>query len=431
MSRIKYKFARKADMKKQVDLIVGGITELVILSSGASGPRAGADKMNSLGIIHNGAVAVKKDKIITVGPSDDILKRYSSRKMIKASGKTVTPGLIDCHTHPIFMGDRADEFELKLKGATYQQIASAGGGIKSTVRKVRNATKAELKENAVKYLERFIRCGTTTIEAKSGYGLTTADEIKMLEAIKELNNKHQIPEMVPTFLGAHEIPDEFTDNKTGYVNLIIQEMLPLVAKRRLAEFCDVFCEKGVFEIEESRRILQCAKKHGLGIKLHADEFAPLGGAELAAELGAVSADHLMAISDDGMRRIKEKGVIAVLLPGTTFMLGLKNYAPARRMIDMGLPVALATDFNPGTSFTESLPMIMTIVCVKMKMTPAEALTAVTINAACAIKREDVIGSLEPGKQADLVIWDCPSYKHIPYHFGVNLVDRVIKKGVIV
>ncbi|MBI5778037.1 MAG: imidazolonepropionase [Planctomycetes bacterium] len=413
-------------MKKQVDLIIANARELVTVSRSAE-----------LGIIHNGAVAVKKGRIAAVGASDDILKSYSSRKVIDAEDKTVTPGLIDCHTHPVFMGDRADEFELKLKGATYQQIGAAGGGIKSTVRKVRNATKSELKANALKYLNRFIRCGTTTMEAKSGYGLTTEDEVKMLEAIKELNGgaigaiNSERPELVPTFLGAHEIPDEYRNNKAGYVDLIIQEMIPLVARRKLAEFCDVFCEKNVFEIEDSRRILKAAQAHGLGIKLHADEFAPLGGAELAAELNAVSADHLMVISDEGMRRMKEKGVIAVLLPGTTFMLGLKSYAPARKMMDAGLTVALATDFNPGTSFTESLPMIMSIACVKMKMTPAEALTAATINAARAIRKEKLIGSLEPGKQADMVIWDCLSYKHIPYHFGVNLVDKVIKAGKVI
>ena len=430
------KFSR---MKKQVDLIISDITELVTMHSKAPRQRRGPDAMNSLGIIHHGAVAVHKDRIVSVGSTDDILKSYSSRKIIEAEGKTVTPGLIDAHTHPVFMGDRSDEFELKIMGATYQQIAAAGGGIKSTVRKVRQATKEELKTNAVKYLARFIRCGTTTIEAKSGYGLTTDDEIKMLEAIKELNSgafgaiNSERPEMVSTFLGAHEIPDEYKDNKAGYVDLIIREMIPLVAKRKLAEFCDVFCEKNVFEIEDSRRVLKAAKEHGLGIKLHADEFAPLGGAELAVELGAVSADHLMAISDNGIKMMaaQKNKTIAVLLPGTTFMLGLKSYAPARRMIDAGLAVALATDFNPGTSFTESLPMIMTIACVKMKMTPAEALTAVTINAACAINRENSIGSLEPGKQADMVIWDSPSYKHIPYHFGVNLVDKVIKRGKVI
>ena len=420
-------------MRKQVDLIVTDITELVTMASKKPGAKSGLDAMNSLGIIHHGAVAVNKDKIVFVGSADDVLNYYSSDKVIQAGGRVVTPGLIDSHTHPVLAGDRADEFELKLMGASYQQIASSGGGINSTVRKVRQASKDDLKTNALKNLERFIKCGTTTIEAKSGYGLTTVDEIKMLEVIKELNTRHKIPEMVPTFLGAHEIPDEYKNKKADYVNLVIEEMIPLVAKRKLAEFCDVFCEKNVFEIEDSRRILNAARKHGLGIKLHADEFVPLGGAELAVELGAVSADHLMAISDNAIKMMATKGnrTVAVLLPGTTFMLGLKSYAPARRMIDAGLALALATDFNPGTSFTESLPMIMTIACVKMKMTPAEALSAATINAAVAINRQELIGSLESGKQADMVIWDCPSYKHIPYHFGVNLVDRVIKSGRVI
>lgn len=416
-------------MKKNTDLIISDIGELVTLSAGSSGPRSGVEAMNNLGIIRNGALAIQNDKIVAVGSAKEIDHAYSAVRTISAAGRTVTPGLIDPHTHPVFMGDRADEFELKLMGVTYQQIAASGGGINSTVRKVRQASKQDLKSNAQGFLDRFIRSGTTTVEAKSGYGLTLDDEIKMLQAINELNVPNN-PELVPTFLGAHEIPDEYKGNRAGYVDLVINRMLPLVAKNKLAEFCDVFCEKDFFEIEDSRRILAAAKALGLSVKLHADEFAPLGGAELAAQLGAVSADHLMAVSDNGIQMMKEKGVIPVVLPGTTFMLGLKKYAPARRMIDAGLPVALATDFNPGTSFTESLPMIMTIACVKMKLTLAEALTSVTVNAACAVNRRDRIGSLEAGKQADIVIWDCPSYKHIPYHFGVNLARIVIKKGIV-
>ncbi|MFH0889363.1 MAG: imidazolonepropionase [Planctomycetota bacterium] len=417
--------------KKEIDLIISNAAELVTLSSPLFRPRCGVSEMNALGIINDGAVAIKNGRIIAVGATNNILKTYSSNKIIKATGKTVTPGLIDSHTHPIFMGDRADEFELKLKGATYQEIAASGGGIKSTVQKVRQASKNKLKTNAQKHLKRFLSYGTTTIEAKSGYGLTTKDEIKILKAIKELSGKPIYPEMVATFLGAHEIPDEFKNNKSGYINLIKTEMIPLIARKKLAEFCDVFCEKGVFEIDETRQILKSAAKYKLNLKLHADEFTCLGGAELAAEMNATSADHLMFTSDKGLAKMKEKGVIAVLLPGTTFMLGLKTYARARKMIDMGLPIALATDFNPGTSMTESLPIIMTIACVMMKMTPAEALTATTINAAYALKRGKIIGSLDAGKQADIVIWNTPSYKHITYHFGVNLVDTVIKKGVIV
>jgi len=419
-------------MKKKIDLIVSGISELVTLA-GAQSPRRGSAEMNQLNIINDGAIAIKGDKIVALSGTGDIIAKYSAWKIIKAQGKTVTPGLIDAHTHPIFMGDRADEFEMKIKGATYMEIAAAGGGIKSTVRKVRQASKENLKKNAGQYLKRFLACGTTTLEAKSGYGLTLADEIKMLEAIKEINASVRVrpkigPTLIPTFLGAHEIPDEYKDNESGYVDLIINQMLPAIAQKKLAQFCDVFCEKGVFEIDDSRRILKSALAHSFQIKLHADEFVTLGGAELGAELSAVSADHLMFASDKGLAQMKEKGVIAVLLPGTTFMLGLKTYAPARKMIEMGVPIALATDFNPGTSMTESLPIIMTIACAMMRMTPAEALTAVTINAAHAVKKADTIGSLEPGKKADLVIWDTPSYKHIAYHFGINLVEAVIKNG---
>jgi imidazolonepropionase len=420
-------------MKKQrVDLIISDAAELVTLASPEPPLRVGSDEMNYLGIINHGAVAIKNGRIKAVGKTDNILEEYSAAKVIKAGAKTITPGLIDCHTHPIFIGNRVDEFELKIRGATYQQIAEGGGGIKSTVRKVRLASKEELKANALKHLVRSISCGTTTLEAKSGYGLNVSDEIKMLEVIKELNkaNDGNYPELVATFLGAHEIPDEYRNNKQGYVDNIKREMLPLVARKKLAEFCDVFCEKDIFEIKDAWQILTTAKKYGLSIKIHADEFTTSGGAELAGELNATSADHLMFASDKGLKKMREKRVIAILLPGTTFMLGFSTYAPARKMIEMGLPVALATDFNPGTCMSESLPMIMTIACVMMKMTPAEVLVATTINAACAIKRERHIGSLEVGKQADMVIWDCPSYKHIPYHFGVNLVDTVIKKGCL-
>jgi len=415
-------------MKKKISLIIRNAAELVTLDNGNLSPRTGG-AMRDLNIIEDGAVAIHKDKIIAAGPTKKIISKYQAKKIIYARGKTVTPGLIDSHTHLVFAGDRANEFEMRLQGATYQEIAAAGGGIKSTVEATRKASKSDLKAEALKRMNRFLAYGTTTIEAKSGYGLNVKDEVKMLEVIKELDGVHDV-DIIPTFLGAHEIPPEYKGNKEGYINLLIKEMIPAVAKRKLAGFCDVFCEKNVFEITDSRRILTEAKKYGFKIKMHADEFAQLGGAELAAELGAVSADHLMAISDNGIRAIREKGVIATLLPGTTFALGLSNYAPARKIIDSGCAVALATDFNPGTSFTESLPIIMTLACVKMKMTPAEALCAATINAAHAVSRQDTIGSISPGKQADIVIWDIPSYRHIPYHLGVNLADTVIKKGKI-
>jgi imidazolonepropionase len=342
----------------------------------------------------------------------------------------VTPGFIDSHTHLLFAGTREEEFELRIRGATYQEIAARGGGIKSTVEKTRRASKEELIAAGKKNLDRMLSLGTTTAEAKTGYGLSTKEEIKMLEALQALSRAHPL-EIVPTFLGAHEIPPEYAGKKEEYVRLVIEEMIPAVAEKKLAVFCDVFCEKGVFSLEESRRILEAAKRYGMLPKLHADELTPLGGAELAAEVGAVSADHLLFISEKGMEAMAEKGVIATLLPGTAFFLFMGRYAPARRMIAKGVTVALATDFNPGSCMTESLPLITTLACTQMRMTPAEALLGVTLNAAKALRREKEIGSLEPGKQADFVILDVPDYRHLSYHFGVNHVEKVIKKGRLI
>jgi len=269
--------------------------------------------------------------------------------------------------------------------------------------------------------------GTTTIEAKSGYGLSLEDEIKMLEVIKELNKIHPI-DLIPTFLGAHEIPQEYKNNREEYIKLLTEKMIPEVARRKLAVFCDVFCEKGVFDIEESREILKAAKDHGFKLKLHADQLSALGGSKLAAELGAISADHLEFIDDDGIEMMKEAGVIGVLLPGACFGLGITEYPPARKMIERGLPVALATDFNPGSSMTESVPMILSLACVMMRMIPAEAIVASTINSAYAVDKGNEVGNIEAGKKADMVIWNVQNYKEIPYHFGVNLVDQVVKDG---
>ncbi len=414
---------------KQIDLIIKDAHELITLKD-YSKPRCGQNEMSDLSIVENGAVAINGSKIIAVDASDKILSQYKAKHVIHAKNKTVTPGLVDAHTHPVFAGHRAEEFEMRLLGASYQEISKHGGGIKSTMSHVRAASPTQLVDQAQQHLKLFLEHGTTTIEAKSGYGLSLTDEIKLLEVIKTLNRQQPL-ELIPTFLGAHDFPPEYANKKQEYIKLIKEKMLPKVARLKLAEFCDVFCEKGVFEIEETREILTTAKKYGFKLKLHADEFTQLGGAELAAELGAVSADHLMFISENGIHQMKAKGVIAVLLPGTTFTMGLKKYAPAFQMIKAGLPIALGTDFNPGTCLTESMPLIMTIACVMMKLTPAEVLTAATINAAYAIDQADKIGSLEPGKQADLVIWNVPSYRHIVYHFGVNLVDQVIKKGKII
>lgn len=389
--------------------------------------------MEDLGSVIDGAVAAVKGQVVAVGTTAEVEATVSSgpeTKIIDARGKVVMPGFVDPHTHPVFAGTREDEFELRIKGASYQEIAASGGGIRASVRSLRQASEKELREQARPRLDRMLSFGTTTAEAKSGYGLNLAAELKSLEAIADLNREHPL-DLIPTFLGAHEFPDEFRKNRGEYIRQICEEMLPQVVQRRLAEFCDIFCEQGVFEVQESRQILTEAKRAGLKLKLHADELAASGGSFLAAEMGAVSADHLVFVDDAGIKAMVEAGVIPVLLPGTTFSLGLDRYAPARKMIEAGLPVALATDLNPGSCMTESMPMIITLACLQMKMTPAEAITAATINAAHAVDRGNILGSLETGKRADLVVWDMPNYQILPYHFGVNLVDTVVKSGRVV
>jgi imidazolonepropionase len=396
---------------------------------GHLGPRVGAD-MSELGIIPKGAVAFAGPRIIAVDQTSKLGKSIEiskQAKIIDAKGFLVTPGLIDPHTHPVFGGNRALEFEMRLAGKSYLEIARAGGGIKSTVKATRKATPATLYENGTRVLDEMLRWGVTTIEGKSGYGLTTKDEIKMLKVLGRLNDEHVI-DVVPTFLGAHEFPDEYKDNPDEYVGLLCNEMIPSVATQGLAEFCDIFCEKGVFSPKQARVILQTAQAFGLKIKLHAEQFNSTGGAELAAEFGAVSADHLDCVENEGIHLLKKAGVIAVLLPGSVLVLDTKHKAPARQMIDYGLPVAIGTDFNPGSSPLHSLPLAMSLSCIEFKMTPAEALCATTINAAYAIDRGDKIGSLSPGKMADVVIWNATDYREIPYWIGKNLVNTVIKNG---
>ncbi|MCK4258556.1 MAG: imidazolonepropionase [Halanaerobiales bacterium] len=403
----------------------------IVTAAGHAGPVAGS-KMNELEVLEKACVAVAVGKIIAVGSEKDILSKVKvteDTQIIDASNKVVTPGLIDPHTHFVFGGSREDEFVLRIQGASYMDIMESGGGIANTVKATRATSLEELKELGRKRLDWMLEMGTTTVESKSGYGLDIETEIKQLQVSKELNEEHPM-DLVNTYLGAHAWPIEYKDDHEGYVNLIIEEILPKVKADDLAEFCDVFCEKGVFSIEETRKIMLAAKEMGFDLRLHADEIHPLGGAELAAELGAISADHLLMISDEGIRAMRDRGVIANLLPATAFTLQ-KPYAPARKMIDEGLPFALSTDFNPGSSPTPSLPLAMTIACLYMKLTPEEAFHAVTINAAHSLKRADKIGSIEVGKQADLVIFDIENYRKIPYHYGVNLVEKVIKKGKIV
>jgi imidazolonepropionase len=409
---------------------------LVILNAaqiaGSAVPRdcAVTDRsLRDLPITLDGALVCRDGLINWVGPTADLPPLPPDAEVIDATGQVVLPGFVDSHTHLIFAGSRADEFEQRLQGLTYQEIAELGGGINATVRRVRAASKEELKSLSRPRLRRLLQHGVTTVEVKSGYGLTTEDEIKCLEAVAELNAEGPL-ELVPTFLGAHAVPPEYRSDRDGYLRLLLDDMLPEVARGGLAEFCDVFCEKSVFSIEESRRILARARDLGFGLKLHADELTPLGGAELAAGMQAVSADHLLCVTDAGIDALAASGTVATLLPGTAFFLGFP-YAPARRLIERGVAVALASDCNPGTCPTENLPLVGAMACTQMKMLPAEAVNALTLNAAAALGRADRLGSLEPGKQADLVVCDVPDYRHLFYHFGINHVRRVIKRGRVV
>lgn len=379
------------------------------------------------GIVAGGAFAVEKGLIAAVGTTAEIAGAYAGATTIDAKGRVVTPGLIDPHTHLIFAGTREQEFEMRIKGASYMEIARAGGGILSTVEHVRKASKKELKNLALERLAEMLAHGTTIAEVKSGYGLNLEDEIKMLEVVAELNGEQPI-ELIPTFLGAHEVPAEYKGRKEDYVRLVIDEIIPRVGEKKLARFCDVFCEEGVFSVEQSRAILTKAREYGMVPKLHADEFICTNGAVLAADVGAVSADHLLAISDDGIKALKRAAVVAVLLPGTTYSLGLKNYAPARRLIEEGVVVALGSDFNPGSCMSSNLQAIVSIACTQMKMTPYEALAACTVNAAAALGIGDRCGSLERGKEATFILWKTESHRYIPYHFGSNHMREVYIRG---
>jgi imidazolonepropionase len=385
--------------------------------------------MQDVAVIDDGALIADGAIISWVGPSANLPPANPDAKVIDAAGKTMLPGLVDSHTHLVFAGTRENEFEARLRGLSYQDIAGRGGGINATVRRVRAASREELKALARQRLERLLRFGVTTVEVKSGYGLTLADEIKCLEVIAELNAVAPL-ELVPTFLGAHAVPPEYVHDREGYLRLLVEDMLPEVARSRLAEFCDVFCERDVFSVAESTRILTRARDLGLRLKLHADELSALGGSELAARVGAVSADHLLCITEAGINAMAAASTVATLLPGTAFFLGLP-YAPGRRLLDRGLAVALASDCNPGTCPTENLLLVGTIACTQMKMTPAEVVAGLTLNAAAAVGRANRIGSLEVGKQADLVIADVPAYAQLFYHFGVNHVAQVIKRGRVV
>ncbi len=398
-------------------------SQLVTLA-GPQEPRVGSD-MSDLAIIRDGGMLIIDGKIDIVGSSDRIEKNASSAEIIDAGGRVVLPGFVDAHTHLVFAGNRLDDFERRARGETYEQIAKAGGGIWSTVEKTRAASGDELFAQAQKHTEWFLRCGTTTVEAKSGYGLTVEDELKILRVMSRLNEETPL-EIVPTFLGAHAVPREMDADE--YIELVIDEMLPRIATEKLAEFCDVFCERGYFDVKKSRRILTAARELGLRLRIHADQLTSSGGAKLAAELEATTADHLEKTDEQGIAAMKSVGVQPVLLPGSVYALGSTDYPRAREMIEAGLAVVIATDFNPGSSPTASMPMILSLACTQMKMSPPEAITAATINAAYSLNRGDRIGSLERGKLANFSVFDCEDYRELAYWFGTPQTHSVYVKG---
>jgi len=413
-------------------LLLRNIAQIVTLAGGPI-PRVGSS-MSELGIIENGAILIRGDRIVWVGPTKDIPVREPGIRYQTLDGVGLEllalPGFVDSHTHPIFGGTRVEEYDLRIRGKSYEEIAAAGGGIMASVAQLRAATVNQLIERAERHFRHFLSHGTTTIEAKSGYGLTLDDELKILQVLAALRGRHRI-EIVPTFLGAHAIPEEHAASREDYLRIIIEKMIPKVAEEGLAQFCDVFCEQGYFSVEEARAILTAAKEAGLGLRIHADELTHSGGARLAAELGARSADHLLWIDDSDIEALKEAGTVATLLPGTAFNLGLMQYPPARKLIAAGVPVALATDFNPGTCFTLNMQLILAFACTQMRMTPAEAITAATVNSAYSLGLSERLGTLEEGKQADIVLMDVSDYRELPYFFGINHCVVTIKNGNIV
>ena len=412
-----------------METLIFGSGPWATMDTGAAGPRD-AETLKDPGLKSGWAILARDGVIVESGPEGQLLPRHDGIPKIDLGPRLVTPGFVDPHTHPVFAATREDEFGLRLEGKSYVEIAQAGGGILNSARRLREMSLPDLIAGLEERADGFLRLGTTTIEAKSGYGLSTEAELRSLEAIQAVDSRHPL-DLHATFLGAHEIPLEYRPRREEYMSLLLDEMLPEVARRKLATACDVFCEEHVFSIDESRRILLRAKELGLAVKLHADEIHPTGGAELAAEVGALSADHLVAISDEGIRRMGEASVIPILLPGTSLFLGLPNDAPGRKMMDAGLSVALATDYNPGSCPTRNLPLIMTLACLHYGMTPAQALGASTWNAAHAMGVGGVVGGLGIGFKADLVAFDLPNLESLPYRFGENAVAIVVKSGQIV
>jgi imidazolonepropionase len=415
------------------NMIIKNAAELVTCSGFAA--KKGKD-MADIHVIEDGAVIIKKGLIEAVGATGDIEKQFkktgadlSDFDMIDARGKAVLPGFVDSHTHFVFGGYRAEEFSWRLRGDSYMEIMQRGGGIVNTVTATRQASAEELIGCGIKRLNSMLSFGVTTAEGKSGYGLDRRTEIKQLEVMAHLDKIHYI-DVVPTFLGAHAVPEEYKGKEDAFIDFMANEVIPEVADSGLAEFCDIFCEKNVFSVEQSRRLLSCAKDLGLKIKLHADEIVQLGGAELAAELNAVSADHLLQASDKGIKDMAKAGVVATLLPATAFSLK-EPYAKGRKMIDSNCAVGLATDFNPGSCFTESIPLVFALATLYMNISIEEAITALTLNGAAALDKADKIGSIDAGKNGDVIILEFPTYHFIPYHIGVSTVEKVVKQGNLV
>jgi imidazolonepropionase len=412
--------------------LISGASQLLTLRG--RGPRRGAALAN-VGVVENGAVLIAEGLIVAVGSQTEVAAHPSARsaQRLDVAGRVVLPGLVDSHTHLIHAASRAEEYELRITGASYGEIAKRGGGILNSVSKLRAATSDSLKHRAHAGLERFAAYGTTTIEAKSGYGLDLASELKILKLHKELSNEQPL-DIVSTFLGAHVIPGEFRTGPSGakdYVSLLIEKLLPEIAAQKLAEFCDVFCERGAFNLAQSKQILEAGRRYGLRPRIHAEQLSRTGATQLAVKLDAASCDHLEKINRADIGVLARSKTVATLLPGCDFHLGLKQYAPARDLIDAGAILALATDYNPGTSPTVSMPMILSLACTQLRMTPAEAITAATINAAYSLRRDKQIGSLEVGKLADISIFDVADYREIPYYFGMNTCHTTIKRGQIV
>lgn len=410
-------------------IFIKNAAQIATLASIHEGPRK-KEAMSDLGLIEDGAILIDGEKIIAVGTTEELERSYAEEiaqaEIVDAAGHLITPGLVDPHTHVVFGGSREQEFEMRLEGHSYMDIMNAGGGIHATMRMTREATEDELFEQTWERLDSFLKHGVTTVESKSGYGMDKETELKQLHVMKLLQDKHPI-DLVPTFMGAHAVPIEYKGREDEFVQHVINDMLPIIAEQELAEFNDVFCEKGVFTPEQSEAILEAGKKLGLTPKIHADEIAPYGGAELSAKVGAISAEHLLKASEQGIKDMAKANVIACLLPATALFLR-EEAAQGRQMIDQGVAVAISTDCNPGSSPTTSMPLVMNLACILMRLTPAEALTAATYNAACAINRNKEVGSLEVGKKADIVLWNVKNYQGLQYKFGVNHVKKVWKAG---